>query len=53
MFGTGTEVGFDRLGRPLITSGALLTTAGTVTLTGNHQVTLQPRTGRTAYVPGP
>lgn len=51
-FGTGAEVGFDRLGRPLITSGALLTTAGSITLRGGHVISLAPQSGRISYTPG-
>jgi len=51
-FGGGSEVGFDRLGRPLLTSGALLTTTGTITVTGGHIASLSAQTGRATYVAG-
>lgn len=44
-FGGGAEVGFDRLGRPLTTAGALATVEGTVVLTDSWTVGVVPRTG--------
>lgn len=44
-FGGGVEVGFDRLGRPIATSGSGLTSNGTVTLTGGQTVTVQAGSG--------
>jgi prepilin-type N-terminal cleavage/methylation domain-containing protein len=44
-FGGQSEVGFDRLGRPVQSSGVLHTAAGTVTISGGWTVTVQPRTG--------
>ena len=45
-------IGFDWLGRPLDKTGEAtpLTAAGTVTLTGGHQVTVEKDTGHIAYV---
>lgn len=39
------EVGFDRLGRPLITAGTLLASAGEVTLSGGASVSIEPVSG--------
>lgn len=39
------EVGFDRLGRPVRSTGVLHAAAGTVTMADGWQVTVQPRTG--------
>lgn len=36
--GGGTEVGFDRLGRPLTPAGSPLAADGTISLTGGHVV---------------
>jgi prepilin-type N-terminal cleavage/methylation domain-containing protein len=44
-FAGQAEVGFDRLGRPVQSSGALHTAAGAVTISGGWTVTVQPRTG--------
>ncbi|MGQ0627520.1 MAG: GspH/FimT family pseudopilin [Phycisphaerales bacterium] len=51
-FGPSSEVGFDRLGRPLLSTGALMTTTGTITLRGGHVVSVAPGTGRIFYTPG-
>lgn len=42
---SGTDLGFDWLGRPLNASGDLLTAASTITLGGGHSVTVEPQTG--------
>lgn len=47
-FAGSTALGFDRLGRPLATSGALLASDGAVTLSGSRQVTVLVPTGRIA-----
>lgn len=39
-FGSGAEVGFDWLGRPLATGGSRLSSSGTVTLSGGYSVTV-------------
>jgi prepilin-type N-terminal cleavage/methylation domain-containing protein len=44
-FGTGSEVGFDWLGRPYDFAQTALTAAGVVTFTGGTTVTVQPGTG--------
>lgn len=44
-FDGGSEVGFDRLGTPRVTSGAPLAANGTVTLSGGQVVTIQARSG--------
>ena len=44
-FDSDNEVGFDRLGRPLRTSGALRTTDGTVILSNAWRVRVAARTG--------
>lgn len=44
-FGSGSEIGFDWLGRPYDYAQAALTTAGVVTFTGGTTVTVQPGTG--------
>lgn len=44
-FGSGSEVGFDWLGRPYDFAQAPLTAAGVVTFTGGTTVTVQPGTG--------
>lgn len=49
-FDAGSEIGFDWLGRPLNASENDLAAAGTVTLTGNHQVTVEVDTGHIRYV---
>lgn len=49
-FDAGSEIGFDWLGRPLNASENDLVAAGTVTLTGNHQVTVEAETGHIRYV---
>lgn len=43
--GNGTDLGFDRLGRPVNSTGTLITTAATITLSNNNVVTVQPRSG--------
>lgn len=40
-----SEVGFDRLGRPMRTNGTAWTTEGTITLSGGWTVRIAPRTG--------
>lgn len=50
-FGSGAEVGFDWLGRPLATGGSLLASSGTVTLSGGYTVTVA--TGGLATWTGP
>lgn len=44
-FDGATEVGFDWLGRPLNSTQQLLALPGTITLTGDRQVTVEPGTG--------
>lgn len=39
------SVGFDYLGRPLRNTGALLSAAGTITLSGSHVITVTPESG--------
>lgn len=39
-FGGGAEVGFDWLGRPLATGGALLASSGTATMSNGYTVTV-------------
>lgn len=50
-FGGGTEVGFDWLGKPLISSGAGLASQGSVVLSGGNSVTVESGTGYIRYVP--
>lgn len=45
-FGSGTEVGFDWLGRPLDSTGAKLSTQGTVSLSGGKSVSVTPGSGQ-------
>jgi len=47
-FAGSSALGFDRLGRPLATTGALLASDGVVTLSGSRQVTVLVPTGRIA-----
>jgi prepilin-type N-terminal cleavage/methylation domain-containing protein len=44
------EIGFDWLGRPLNSADTDLAAVGTVTLTGNHRVTIEPTTGLAQYL---
>lgn len=48
-FDAGSEIGFDWLGRPLNATENDLVAAGTVTLTGSHQVTVEVDTGHIRY----
>lgn len=41
----GTDLGFDWLGRPVNTSGTMLTATSTITLSGGYSVTVEPQTG--------
>jgi len=43
--GTGSEVGFDWIGKPYDSTSVALTSAGVVTLVGGKTVTIQPITG--------
>ena len=43
--GTGSEAGFDWIGKPYDSTAAALTTPGVVTLAGGKTVTIQPVTG--------
>lgn len=45
-FDADNSVGFDPLGRPIKTSGAVLIADGAVTLAGGHTVTVATPTGR-------
>lgn len=45
-----TEVGFDWRGRPYNASESALASVGRVTLTGGHQITIEPETGHIAQV---
>ncbi len=49
--GTGSEIGFDWMGRPMDSTGTLLSAQGTVTLSGSQSVTIQAGTGLVAHVP--
>lgn len=42
---TNNEVGFDRFGRPLLTSGVVMTSNGTISLSSNASVTIAAQTG--------
>ena len=51
-FGSGSEVGFDWVGKPYNSSSTALTAAGTVTLSaGSYTVTVQPTTGLSKVTP--
>jgi MSHA pilin protein MshC len=52
-FDATASVGFDWLGEPVNASAAALAATGTVTLTGNHRVTVAPLTGHAEYVSPP
>ncbi len=41
----GSEIGFDSRGRPLAADESLLTTDGTITLSGEHMLRITARTG--------
>ncbi len=43
--GTGSEIGFDWIGKPYDSTSTALTSAAVVTLTGGKTVTVQPITG--------
>lgn len=43
--GTGSEIGFDWMGKPYDSTSTALTTAGVITLSGSKTVTIQPVTG--------
>jgi MSHA pilin protein MshC len=45
-FDSGSEVGFDWLGRPLDSAGAQLSAPGVVSLSGGQTVTIAPGSGR-------
>lgn len=47
----GSAVGFDPRGRPLATSGALLTTAASITFAGSTSVSVEARSGRSSVTP--
>lgn len=51
VFGSGSEVGFDWLGRPTQTNGTLLAANGIVTISGGHQVIVQQGTGVVTHDP--
>ncbi len=51
-FGSGSEVGFDWVGKPYNSSSTALTAAGTVTLSaGSYTITVQPTTGLAKVTP--
>ncbi len=49
--GTGSEVGFDWLGKPYDSTSTLLTSAATITLSAGQSVTVEPGTGLARYLP--
>ena len=49
-FDAGSEIGFDWLGRPLNATENDLVAVGTVTLTGNYQITVEVDTGHIRYI---
>lgn len=49
--GTQDEVGFDWLGRPKDQAEALLTSAGTISMSGGITITIQPGTGLVSITP--
>jgi prepilin-type N-terminal cleavage/methylation domain-containing protein len=51
-FGGGSQIGFDRLGRPLTADATFLSTAGSVTLTGSHVISVEPASGLATVTPG-
>jgi prepilin-type N-terminal cleavage/methylation domain-containing protein len=51
-FDSGTEIGFDWVGKPYNSGSTLLSAAGTVTLSaGGYTVTVQPATGLAKVTP--
>lgn len=50
-FGGGSVVGFDRLGGPLVHTGAAMLTTGQVVLEGGGTVSIEPGTGRVEVGP--
>lgn len=48
---SNSEVGFDRLGRPLLTAGTVMTTTATVILTGGGVVSVSASTGFVTITP--
>jgi prepilin-type N-terminal cleavage/methylation domain-containing protein len=49
-FDGGTEVGFDWLGRPIVSGGPLVA-QGTITLTGGRQIVVEAGSGHIRYTP--
>lgn len=49
--GTHNEVGFDWLGRPLDQTQTLLSTTGTISLTGGNSISIEPMTGSVRTLP--
>lgn len=47
----GREIGFDWLGRPLGQTGAPLSAASTISLTGGNSVAIEPQTGSVRVLP--
>ncbi len=50
-FDSGTEVGFDWVGKPYNNTSTALSAAGTVTLSNGYSVTIQPTTGLAKVLP--
>lgn len=48
---SGTDLGFDWLGRPVNVVGSFLTTASTITLSGGNSVIVEPQTGAARVQP--
>lgn len=49
--GSGSEVGFDWMGRPVDTTGSPLTAQAVATLSGGQSVTIEPGTGLVGFAP--
>jgi prepilin-type N-terminal cleavage/methylation domain-containing protein len=51
VFGTGSEVGFDWVGKPYSNSSTALSANGTITLSGGYSVTVEATTGLAKVLP--